>query len=228
MSPIITHPAQTTGDAGGAGSLNSDKLGDTFSDMRSVPPALLPILRSQVAGDLLALLYLHPEAEYSLTEAATAIGASLNAVHYEAGKLSESGLISTRRRGNLRLVRAVTDSLLTRPLTDLLAVTYGPLPVLTDLLADVEGIAEAYIYGSWAARYRGEPGPAPADVDVLVIGTADPDDLDEVAGQAQRALHRPVSIRRVRPETWNVANPADPFLRSVKTRPLVSIGRAAE
>ena len=56
--------------------------------MRSAPSALLPILRSQVAGDLLALLYLHPEAEYSLTEAATAIGASLNAVHYEAGKLS--------------------------------------------------------------------------------------------------------------------------------------------
>ena len=195
--------------------------------MRSAPSALLPILRSQVAGDLLALLYLHPEAEYSLTEAATMIGASLNAVHYEAGKLSESGLISTRRRGNLRLVRAVTDSLLTRPLTDLLAVTYGPLPVLTDLLADVEGIAEAYIYGSWAARYRGEPGPAPADVDVLVIGTADPDDLDEVAGQAQRALHRPVSIRRVRPETWNAVNPADPFLQSVKARPLVSIGRVA-
>jgi DNA-binding transcriptional ArsR family regulator len=109
--------------------------------MKSVPSALLPILRSQVAGDLLALLYLHPEAEYSLTEAATTIGASLNAVHYEAGKLSESGLISTRRRGNLRLVRAVTDSLLTRPLTDLLAVTYGPLPGLTDLLADVERIA---------------------------------------------------------------------------------------
>ena len=193
--------------------------------MRSVPSALLPILRSQVAGDLLALLYLHPEAEYSLTEAAAAIGASLNAVHYEAGKLSESGLISTRRRGNLRLVRAVTDSLLSRPLTDLLAVTYGPLPVLTDLLADVEGIAEAYIYGSWAARYRGEPGPAPADVDILVVGTADPDDLDDVAERAQRTLHRPVSIRRVRPETWNVANPSDPFLQSVKTRPLVRIGR---
>jgi predicted nucleotidyltransferase len=103
------------------------------------------------------------------------------------------------------LVRAVTDSLLTRPLTDLLAV----------------------IYGSWAARYRGEPGPAPADVDILVVGTADPDDLDDVAERAQRTLHRPVSIRRVRPETWNVANPTDPFLQSVKTRPLVRIGRGA-
>jgi predicted nucleotidyltransferase len=205
--------------------LNSDKLGDIFNGMRSAPTALLPILRSQVAGDLLALLYLHPDAEYSLTEAATAIGASLNAVHYEAGKLSEADLVSTRKRGNLRLVRAVTDSLLSRPLTDLLAVTYGPLPVLTDLLTDVEGIAEAYIYGSWAARYRGEPGPAPADVDVLVIGTADADDLDEVAEQAQRTLRRPVNIRRVRPETWSATSPVDPFLQSVKTRPLVSIRR---
>jgi DNA-binding transcriptional ArsR family regulator len=207
--------------------LNSDKLGDIFSDMRSVPPALLPILRSQVAGDLLALLYLHPEDEYSLTEAASAIGASLNAVHYEADKLSEGGLITTRKRGNLRLIRAVTDSPLTRPLTDLLAVTYGPLPVLTDLLIGVRGIAEAYIYGSWAARYHGEPGSTPADVDVLVVGSADPDDLDEIADKAQATLRRPVNIRRIRPETWNASDPADPFIKSVRSRPLVTIvGRA--
>jgi hypothetical protein len=191
--------------------------------MRSVPPALLPILRSQVAGDLLALLYLHPEDEYSLTEAAGAIGASLNAVHYEADKLSEGGLIRTRRRGNLRLIRAVTDSPLTRPLTDLLAVTYGPLPVLSDLLAKVRGITEAYIYGSWAARYQGEPGPAPADVDVLVVGSADPDDLDEIADEARATLRRPVNIRRIRPETWNASDPTDPFIKSVKSRPLVTI-----
>jgi predicted nucleotidyltransferase len=191
--------------------------------MRSAPSALLPILRSQVAGELLALLYLHLEDEYSLTEAANAIGANLNAVHYEAAKLSEGGLISTRKRGNLRLIKAVADSPLTRPLTDLLAVTYGPLPVLTDLMAGTDGISEAYIYGSWAARYRGEPGPVPADVDVLVVGTPDPDDLDEVAEKAQLILHRPVSIRRIRPETWNASDPADPFITSVKSRPLVTI-----
>ena len=132
----------------------------------------------------------------------------------------------TRKRGNLRLIRAVTDSPLTRPLTDLLAVTYGPLPVLTDLIADVGGITEAYIYGSWAARYRGEPSPAPADVDVLVVGTADPDDLDEVAEKAEATLRRPVSIRRIKPETWNASHPTDPFIRSVKSRPLVTIGSA--
>src|SRR6516165_9208807 len=98
--------------------------------MRTPPPPLLPLLRSQAAGNLLALLYLHPDSEYSLTEAATAIGASVNAVHHEVSQLARAGLIKDRKRGNLRLVAAVTDSLLARPLTDLLAVTFGPLPVL--------------------------------------------------------------------------------------------------
>ncbi len=168
-----------------ASRVNFDEWGDRSNRVRSAPSALLPILRSQVAGDLLALLYLHPEGEYSLTEAASVIGAGLNTVHYEVGKLSEGGLISTRRRGNLRLVRAVTDSLLTRPLTDLLAVTYGPLPVLSDLIADVEGIAEAYTdHGPLATRAN--PGRPTRDVDVLVVGTADLDDLDQVTEQAQR------------------------------------------
>ena len=35
---------------------------------------------------------------------------------------------------------------------------------------------EAYIFGSWARRYEGELGPPPADIDVLIVGDADPED----------------------------------------------------
>ena len=137
--------------------------------MRSSAPPLLPLLRLNVQGALLALLYLHPDAEYSLSEAASIIGASVKAVHSEASRLVEGGFAADRRIGNVRLLRAVQDSILARPLTDLLAVTYGPMPVLTDLLDAVDGIQHAFIYGSWAARYLGEPGPIPDDVDVLVV-----------------------------------------------------------
>jgi hypothetical protein len=44
--------------------------------MRSSASSLLPALRSQAQGDLLALLFLHPDQEYSLTEATRVIGAS--------------------------------------------------------------------------------------------------------------------------------------------------------
>jgi len=65
------------------------------------------------------------------------------------------------RVGRNRMLRAAAGSIVTRPLTDLLAVTFGPLPVLSELLATVPGIDAAYIYGSWAARYDGEAGPLP-------------------------------------------------------------------
>jgi DNA-binding transcriptional ArsR family regulator len=191
--------------------------------MRSAPPPLLPLLRSRVQGDLLALLYLRPDREYSLTEAAAQIGVSVKAVHQEASRLVDAGLLTDRRLGNVRLLRAATDTPLSRPLTDLLAVPYGPLPVLSDALAGVRGVDRAFIHGSWAARYQGEAGPVPNDVDVLVVGTADQDDLDAVAQQAQRRLGRPVNIRRVRPASWRRPDPGDPFLRSVRERPLVEL-----
>jgi predicted nucleotidyltransferase len=191
--------------------------------MRTGPPALLPLLRSHVQGGLLALLYLHPDREYSLTDVARQIGATVKSVHVEAGRLVEAGLVADRRIGNTRLLRAGDRSPMTRPLTDLLAVTYGPLPVLGDLLAPVPGVVQAYIYGSWAARYQGEGGPLPADIDVLVVGTTDLDDLDEIARRAARVLGREVNIRRVRPATWHEHDPKDAFLSSVRDRPLVEL-----
>jgi DNA-binding transcriptional ArsR family regulator len=189
--------------------------------MRTLPPPLLPILRSRVQGDLLALAYLNPGQEYSITETAQRIGASVKAVHHEVSRLVESGLLTDRRVGTSRLIRSVPDSLLTRPLIDLLAVTYGPLPVLTRSLTGLKRVDRAFIYGSWAARYNGEPGPVPADVDVLVIEDADPDELDERGRAAEAVLRRQVNIRRVRPTTWN--SQEDPFVTTVRARPLVEL-----
>lgn len=180
---------------------------------------LLPLLRSRQQGDLLALLYLHPNKEYSLTEAADAISASVKTVHHEVNRLEQAGIVRTRRIGNVRLVRAATDTPLARPLTDLLAVTYGPGSVLGELLSDLAGVEEAYIYGSWAARHAGDPGPVPNDVDVIVVGTIDPDLSDELARAAEAALRRPVNITRVSADAWEHAAD-DPFLATVTSQPM--------
>ena len=44
--------------------------------------------------------------------------------------------------------------------------------MLGHALGAVEGIDEAWVFGSWADRYIGHPGPPPADIDVAVVGTA--------------------------------------------------------
>jgi DNA-binding transcriptional ArsR family regulator len=183
---------------------------------------LLPLLRSPLVGELLAWIYLHPDEACSVTDLARRFAVSQSTISREADRLVEGGLITEERRGNLRLLRANQDSPLARPLTDLLALTYGPGAILGDLLATIDGVKEAYIYGSWAARYKGEPGAIPHDVDVLVVGGADDDDLFEAARIAEQRLGREVNIHRVTADAWRRRG-NDPFLTSVRSRPLVSI-----
>src|SRR5512139_3186708 len=191
-------------------------------DMRSVPPPLLPLLRSPFQGEMLARLFLHPEQEFSLAALADHAGVSRATASREADRFAEAGLITERRRGNLRLVRANGDTPIAGPLAELLAVTYGPIAVLGELLSRLDGIDAAYIYGSWAARYRGRPGEVPRDVDVLVIGDIDEDDLYEIARNAEHTLGREVNMHRVSPQAWQAPGD-DPFLSSVRDRPLVKL-----
>ncbi len=190
--------------------------------MKQAPPILLPILRSAFQGEFLAWLFLHPEQEFSLTDLAQRFGVSRSTVMREANHFVAAGLVGERRRGNLRFVRARADNVVAGPLAELLALTYGPPAVLGGLLASIPGVEEAYVYGSWAARYRGQGGDVPRDVDVLVVGDADNDDLFDVARSAERTLGREVNIRRVSAQTWHTPA-SDPFVTSLRSHPLVRL-----
>ncbi len=85
------------------------------------------------------------------------------------------------------------------------------------------GVDRAFIYSSWAARYRGEVGDAPKDVDVLVVGKPDPDELFSVAEVARRSLRREVNIRSVRSAAWDAPTEAGAFLAHIRSRPLVEL-----
>jgi len=182
---------------------------------------LLPILKSQTQADLLALLYLNPDREFSVTEVARRIGCSVPGAHHEVVRLVDSGFIGERREGNSRLVSAVNNSILTQGLTLLLTATHGPLPILSAALEGVSGITEAYIFGSWAARYLGVAGGVPNDIDVLVVGDVDKDLLYKISEDTSKVLGRDVNIRRVSRAAWRSST--DGFLSTVRENPLVSL-----
>lgn len=189
--------------------------------MKSPTPVLLPLLRSRIQGEVMAWLVLNPDQEPSLSELAVHLHTSAPTVMREVQRLADAGLIKQRRRGNQRVIRVETTNALYPHLAAVMALTYGPVPVLTGLLKQVNNVQQAFIYGSWAARYANHPGPVPADIDVLVIGTASLGDLDEVAETASVKLLREVNIRRVRPTTWH--NSDDPFKTTVLSRPTVEL-----
>lgn len=157
--------------------------------MRKSAPPLLAIFRTRLQGELLARVYLGPPgAVVSISDLARELHEPVPTVHREVSRLVDAGLLVETKSGRTRLVSRPENDLVTRPLTELLAVTFGPLPVLTERLTDVAGVEEAYILRVLGSPLPSEAGPAPADVDVIAsmssfVGDADPDELDEVAEQ---------------------------------------------
>jgi DNA-binding transcriptional ArsR family regulator len=189
--------------------------------MRSPAPNLLPIFRSTHQAEVLAWLYLHPDDEYTLSQLAERFGISQSTLHREVGRLVDAGLIRDRAVGRTRLVAAATEHLAASPLTQLLAVTFGPLTVVAEEFSEVAGVEGVHIYGSWAARYEGVAGPPPSDLDVLVVGRPKRADVYAASDRAQERLGIPVnpSIRTL--DQWQ--DPADGLLQQIKASPYVTV-----
>ena len=185
------------------------------------PNPLLTLLRSRAQAEVLWAVLLDPNREWSLTELALLVGASVATVQREIQRAEEAGVVCSRRLGNTRLVRSDPEGVLTAPLAELLLGSFGPKPLLAEVLRDVPGIDAAYLFGSWAARYAGDRGPAPRDIDVLVVGQPDRDALDEVIGSAERRLARPVQVTIRRRSWWNKGD--DSFRKEIARRPLVEL-----
>ncbi len=119
------------------------------------------------------------------------------------------------------LVHPATDNPATGPLRQLLTITYGPAPFIERALGAVPKIERAYIYGSWAARWHGEAGLAPGDVDVLVVGMPDRARVHEALEGIDAVLGRDVNVTFVSAERWQTRT--EPFLEAVHSRPLVTL-----
>lgn len=189
--------------------------------MRTKAPQLLPIFRSRLQGELLAVTLLQPERSRSLTELANQLSVNVATVQREVSRLERAGILETRHIGKTRLVVANTASPVYRPLAELVLQAFGPVELVAEELAKIEGVQDAYIFGSWAARYQEVEGPSPEDVDVLVVGDPDRDEVYESVLRMEHRLGREVNVTIRSKETWEEAR--DGFIRHVRSSPLVHV-----
>jgi DNA-binding transcriptional ArsR family regulator len=185
------------------------------------PPALLPLFRSENQLTLMGELYVHAGQPRSLAELSSRTGISKAVVSREINRLEEAGLVRSERRGRLRLVDASTDLPYFRELQSILLKTVGPAAKLRAHLDGLPGIDAAYIFGSWAARYQGEPGRPPADIDLLVVGDPDLDQLYRACREAAKELGLSVNPVVRTAQEWEAAS--DGFLAELRARPLVRV-----
>lgn len=187
--------------------------------MRSEASRLLPIFRSDAQARLLACLALSPH-PLSLAELAESAHVAEGNAHREISRLMEAGIVRDDRVGRTRQLTLSSTSPYAGPLRELLVRAFGPPRVLSELFSTIEGIDHAWIYGSWARRYEGEPGEDPGDIDVLVVGTPDVGEVYEACRQASTRLHRDVNATVLSAAEWNADRA---FLKEIRSSALVPV-----
>ena len=100
-------------------------------------------------------------------------------------------MITREGVGRTFLYRAATDSPLHEPLVQILERTIGLEAELRRVLNDVAGVDSAFIHGSYGSDTSVKPT---SDVDVLVIGTADPHTLRRRLRQVEHKLGREIDV----------------------------------
>jgi len=189
--------------------------------MRTAASPLLPVFRSRLQGDVLAVLFGSPDQEWTIEQLATRVDQPYQTVANEVRRLQAGGLVITRTIGRSKLVRANEASPYFAPLAQLVLMSFGPPLVIGEEFAGLSGVEQMFIFGSWAARYFGEPGPAPNDVDVLLVGSPDRDEAYEAARRAEDRLGREVNVTIRSRRQWQHGE--DAFTKQLRSSPLLRI-----
>jgi predicted nucleotidyltransferase len=102
-------------------------------------------------------------------------------------------------------------------------MSFGPIEVIAEEFA-IEGVEQVVIFGSWAARHAGQPGPPPKDIDVLIVGSAGELDVFAAADRAQRRIGIEVNPVRATPQQW--ADPGEwTLMIEIHNRPYTTVYR---
>jgi len=194
-------------------------MDDIVHYMRTQAPLLAPVFRSDGQARLLSAILLAGD-ELSLTDLAERADLAYATAHREVARLIDAGILTERHVGRTRLIRGNPDSPLTAPLREILAVVSGPVVLLADEFGRIDGIESTFLYGSFAARLRGVDGPAPHDIDVMIVGITDVDAVYDACTRVEAAVHRPVNPTILSPEEFKAESG---FLGTVRCGPIVPV-----
>ncbi len=175
---------------------------------------------SKVRRDLLLRFFARPSLERHVRALARETGWSPTIIGRELNNLERAGILRSERIGNLRIYSVDSDSPVATEIRSLIQKTIGIEARLRVALLGLDGIEEAFIYGSYA---RGDER-ATSDLDVMIVGSVDQEELSEQITQAERDLGRDVNPVTYEPvELERLRRKGDLFIEGVWRGPRIQL-----
>jgi predicted nucleotidyltransferase len=182
-------------------------------------------LRSKARQRLLAYFFTNPTARRHLRDLAERLIIDPANLSKELRRLEQDGLFESEVSGRQKYFHLNRAYPLFQEIRGIVTKTVGAVPLLAHSLKRIDGIEEAYLYGSFARNQQ----DAASDIDVLVIGTPRDGALAEAVRRLERQFGRDINytvLTRKEFEARRAQN--DAFLEGVWHNKRVSLVAAHE
>jgi DNA-binding transcriptional ArsR family regulator len=146
-------------------------------------------LRSTLRRDLLTWFKLNPNRRIWVRGLAEILDADPTNVSRELARLEADGILKSDTEGRQRYYILNTSSPKLKPFFELLGNAIGAEAVIAGALTGIRGIESALVYAP-----RGKAA-APAEIKLLIIGSASASRLEAALGKASRIVGRPIKHR---------------------------------
>jgi predicted nucleotidyltransferase/predicted transcriptional regulator with HTH domain len=168
--------------------------------------------RSDVRRRLLTFYFTNSAARHHLRDLATRLNVDPSNLSKELQRLEREGLFRSEIIGRQKYFQLNPEYPLFDEVRRIVGKTIGAASSLRESLNKVEGIDEAYLYGSFARNQH----DAASDIDVLVIGAPREDALAQAVRKLERQLSREINYTVLTPKEFATRRARkDPFLENV-------------
>jgi len=184
---------------------------------------LARLFSSQTRVALLRLFFTHPEERYYVRQIARLLHRDISGIKRELDNLEKAALLTSDKVGNLRYYTVSKTAAIYSELKSIVAKTVGVQAAISEALAALTGLRQAWLYSTNAHA----PGEGAGAISLLIVGGVDLTELNEAITRLEEHLGREINytvfdegeFQRRRAET-------DPFLTEVfGGRNVLLIGR---
>jgi predicted nucleotidyltransferase len=169
-------------------------------------------LRSQLRRQLLSYYFTNPSARHHLRDVAQRLNLDPSNLSKEFQRLEREGLFRSEVSGRQKYFQLNRQYPLFGEMRKIVAKTIGAAPLISESLKKIDGVDEAYLYGSFARNQQ----DAASDIDILLIGTPQEAALAPAVSRLERQLGREINYTVLSPKEFESRRARkDAFLESV-------------
>ena len=169
-------------------------------------------LRSKVTIKLLDYYFLNLHDQHYINELARILELDPKNTETKLKELEQEGLFKSEFRGKQRYFFLAKDNPILEHYRQIFLKTHGIEKRLKDMISNIEGLKEAYLFGSYASNKM----DSSSDIDLLAIGTHSVLELQRVIARLQKDTGREFNVTNLSTKEFETKRKdKDPFITGV-------------